>query len=44
MEENIPEWHKDIVLNRMANAKEEDYVDWNEAKLRIRRHNNRLKE
>jgi hypothetical protein len=24
----VPEWHKDIVLNRIKNAKAEDYVDW----------------
>ena len=25
----VPEWHKEIVLERRKNAKREDYIDWN---------------
>ncbi len=35
--EPIPEWHKEIVLERMNNAKETDYIPWEEAKQQIRR-------
>jgi hypothetical protein len=24
----VPEWHKEIVLERRKNAKREDYIDW----------------
>jgi len=31
--QDIPLRHIEIVLNRIANTKEEDFVDWNQAKL-----------
>lgn len=37
--EPVPEWHKEIVLNRMASSSEDDYIPWEEAKLNIRRKN-----
>jgi len=37
--EPILEWHKEIVLDRIANSTEEDYIPWDEAKLKIQRKN-----
>ena len=28
----VPQWHKDIVLERIKTAKPEDYIPWSEAK------------
>ena len=32
----IPKWQQDIVLNRIANAKPENYNNWEDVKKRIR--------
>ncbi len=37
LSEPFPEWHKQIVNERIASAKEEDYIPWEEAKKQIRR-------
>ena len=36
-EENftVPEWHKDIVRERIRTAKEEDYIPWEEVKRKL---------
>lgn len=31
----IPDWHKEIVLERIKTAKPDDYVSWNEAKKHL---------
>ena len=35
--EPIPEWHKEVVSERIENASEDDYISWDEAKKMIRR-------
>ena len=35
--DSIPQWQKEEVLNRIANAKEENYTSWSEAKTKIKR-------
>lgn len=35
--EPVPEWHKDIVRNRINSASEDDYIPWYEAKQMIKR-------
>lgn len=32
---DIPEWHKEIVLGRVAEAKPEDYIPWDKAKKKL---------
>lgn len=31
----IPEWHKEIVRERIRNARDEDYIPWEEVKKRL---------
>jgi len=33
---DVPEWHKEIVLKRIKNAKEEDFIPWEEARKKLR--------
>ncbi|MBX7096026.1 MAG: hypothetical protein K1X56_14995 [Flavobacteriales bacterium] len=33
----VPEWHKEIVLNRMKNTKPEEYVEWNKADKQLKK-------
>ncbi len=32
----VPEWHKKIVLDRVKNSKQEDYVDWKHFKKELK--------
>ena len=32
----VPEWHKEIVLERIRTAKPEDYISWDEAKKKLK--------
>lgn len=32
----VPEWHKEIVRERIKNAKPEDYIPWEEARKQLR--------
>ncbi len=32
---NIPQWQKDLVRERIKNAKPEDYISWDEAEKRL---------
>jgi len=32
---DIPEWHKEIVLNRIAETKTEEYIPWEKAKKQL---------
>jgi hypothetical protein len=32
---DIPEWHKEIVRERIRTAKEEDYIPWEEVKKNL---------
>jgi hypothetical protein len=32
----VPEWHKKIVLDRVKNSKQEDYVDWKDFKKELK--------
>ena len=32
----IPEWQKEIVLERMKNTKPEDYISWEEARKQLK--------
>ncbi len=34
--QEVPEWHKQIVLDRIKSSKPEDYVPWNEAKKNLK--------
>lgn len=36
-EDLIPQWQQEEVLNRIANATEENYTSWSEAKTKIKR-------
>lgn len=31
----VPEWHKEIVRERIKNTKEEDYIPWEEVKKKL---------
>ena len=31
----IPQWHKDIVLERIKTAKPEDYISWEQVKKQL---------
>jgi len=31
----VPEWHKEVVRNRVKNAKSENYIPWNKAKKNL---------
>ena len=31
----VPQWQQDIVLERMKNAKPEDYLDWEDVKKEL---------
>jgi hypothetical protein len=33
----VPEWHKEIVLDRVKNAKPEDYIEWKDFKKELKR-------
>lgn len=32
----VPEWHKEIVLNRIKTAKPENYISWKEMKKQLK--------
>ena len=32
---DVPQWHKDIVLERMRTAQPEDYIPWENAKKEL---------
>ena len=32
----VPEWHKEIVMNRIKTSKPEDYIPWDEAKKNLK--------
>lgn len=32
----VPEWHKEIVRERIKNAKPEDYIPWEEARKQLK--------
>ena len=34
-EDNVPLWQQEMVLERIKNAKPEDYVSWEESKKRL---------
>ena len=33
----IPEWQKEMILERIKNSKPEDFIEWSEAKKMIKR-------
>ena len=33
----VPEWHKKLVLDRIKNAKPEDYITWKDFKKELKR-------
>jgi hypothetical protein len=33
----VPEWHKEIVLDRIKNSKPEDYIEWKDFKKELKR-------
>lgn len=35
LDKSVPQWQQDLVLERIKNAKPEDYIPWNEAKKRL---------
>ena len=35
--DEIPQWQQDLVLERIANAKPEDFIPWEEARKRLRK-------
>ncbi len=34
---DIPEWHKDIVRERIENSNDDDYIDWEEAEKHFKK-------
>ena len=35
LEDEIPQWQQDLVLERIENSKPEDYLDWEEVKKEL---------